>query len=299
MHDKTKMKRNKINSCKLAIIKTLSYSGVFGYPLTFYQITNNLISRNRLPRKKIKKELENLVKTNIVKKTKGKYIISEIKGHDANKRKKNSQEIISENKPFIDVLTKIPWIKMIAITGSVANYDAKREEDIDLLFITEKDRLWITRGFVFLMLKVMGKLPKKENERKICPNIFIDESRMAWAKKKRNLYVAQNIISMQPLVWRDDTYFNFMEENKWIFKYFNNFKINFPGKNSKKIRRKSFLFRNLESLARKTQIAHMKNKITTEVLNDRLIHFNKNDVSKEILRKYKKILKKTIGAIDS
>jgi hypothetical protein len=53
---------------------------------------------------------------------------------------------------------------------------------------------------------------------------------MAWAKKKRNLYVAQNIISMQPLVWRDDTYFNFMEENKWIFKYFNNFKINFPVK---------------------------------------------------------------------
>jgi hypothetical protein len=43
----------------------------------------------------------------------------------------------------------------------------------------------------------------------------------------------------------------------------------------------------------------MKNKITTEVLNDRLIHFNKNDVSKEILRKYKKILKKTIGAIDN
>jgi len=161
------MKRNKINSCKLAIIKTLSYSGVFGYPLTFHQITNNLISKNKFPRKKIKKELENLVETNIVKKIKGKYIISEIKSHDVNKRKKNSQEIIDENKPFINVLTKIPWIKMIAITGSVANYDAEREEDIDLLFITEKDRLWITRGFVFLMLKVMGKLPKKENERKI------------------------------------------------------------------------------------------------------------------------------------
>ena len=42
---------------------------------------------------------------------------------------------------------------MIAITGSVANYDAEENDDIDLLIVTEKNRLWITRGFVFLILK--------------------------------------------------------------------------------------------------------------------------------------------------
>lgn len=290
----SEIKRKKINSCKSAIIKTLSYSGVFGYPLTFYQITNNLISKNNFPRRKIKKELEELIKNGAVKKIKGRYVVSGIKTHDAEKRAKISRRIMDENRSVAKTLAKIPWIKMIAATGSVANYDADEKADIDLLFITEKNRLWISRGFVFLMLKTMGKLPKNRDKRKICPNIFIDESKLGWVKKKRNLFIAQNIISMQPLVWRDNIYFDFMKKNNWVFKYFGNFKVNLPHNGTKKNIKDNVLFKALESLAKKMQISYMGNGITTEVLSDELIHFNKKDVSKKVLRKYKEISKNTL-----
>jgi hypothetical protein len=280
------------NTCALAIIKTLSYSGVFGYPLTFYQLTNNLITKQKFTPKKVRKELNRLLKSKTVRKTKGRYILKGIKSHDAEKREEISKKIIENNKPAIKTLAKIPWIKMIAITGSVANRDAEEGADIDLLFITEKNRLWISRGFVFLILKILGKLPDDKNKREICPNIFIDERQLSWIKKRRNLFVAQNIISMQPFIWRDNAYFDFMKANKWISKYYRNFEIIFPKKSSGDRIKENKLMKFVEKIANKIELFYMRSSITTEIANDKLIHFNKNDSTEKILLKYKSILRK-------
>ena len=138
------MGKKKSNICSLAILKTLSYSAVFGYPLTFYQITNNLITKNNFTSKKVKKELNKLVDSRVIRKTKERYILRGVRGYDVDKRKKITEKIIKKNEETIKILTKVPWIKMIAMTGSVANQNAVEGADIDLLFITEKNRLWIT-----------------------------------------------------------------------------------------------------------------------------------------------------------
>jgi predicted nucleotidyltransferase len=285
------MKKNRTNSCRTSIIKTLAYSGVFGYPVTFYQISNNLISGKLFTYKKIRKELEKLIDEGVVKKVKNRFMLKGIRTHNVSKREKYTREIIEKHKEKIKLLKKVPWIKMIAITGSVANYDAEENDDIDLLIVTEKNRLWITRGFVFLILKIINELPKDKSKRKICPNIFLDESNMAWSDKKRNLYVAQNVISMQPFSWRDDTYFKFINENNWVKKYYKNFNVDYQDKKIK-TKKDSPLMVFLEKVARKEEIKYMEKDITTEVVNSKLIHFNKNDSTKRILSKYKEILKK-------
>jgi predicted nucleotidyltransferase len=292
------MDKRKINPCTLAVIKTLSYSGVFGFPLSFYQITSNLISPNKFSDKKIKKELEKLIEKRIVKKTKKRFALIGIKNHDRDKRLKITNDIIKKNKPYIEIISKVPWLKMIAITGSVANQNAEKGSDVDLLFVTEKKRLWISRALVFLILKILGKLPPDKSKREICPNIFVDEGRMGWAKKKRNLYVAQNILSTVPFLWRDDTYFKFMQSNKWVEKYYGNFKINYPKEHSKNKTRNSLVMNFLENSARKFQINRMKKSITTETVNSTLIHFNKNDSTKIILNKYRKIYKEAVKKLN-
>ena len=285
------MKKNRTNPCRMSIIKTLSYSGVFGYPLTFYQISNNLISSSSFTYKKIRKELEKLIDEGVVKKVKNRFMLKGIKTHSVSNREKYTREIVEKYKEKIKLLRKVPWIKMVAVTGSVANYDAKEGDDIDLLIVTEKNRLWITRGFVFLILKIINELPKDKSKRNICPNIFLDESNMAWSEKKRNLYVAQNIISMQPFSWRDDTYLKFINENNWIRKYYKNFNLNYEDRKTK-TKKDSPLMVFLEKIARKKEMEYMKKDITTEIVNPKLIHFNKNDSTKKILSKYKEILKK-------
>jgi len=292
------MKKNSINPCKISIIKTLSYSSVFGFPLSFYEITTNLISQSKFSEKIIKKNLEELVNMRAVRKTKGRYIIAGVKNVDREKRLKKTSEIIERNKPYIKIVSKIPWIKMIALTGSVANQNADKDADVDILFITESNRLWICRGLVFTVLKIIGKLPTDKSKREICPNIFIEEGSMGWTKKRRNLYVAQNIISMKPYLWKDDIYFKFIKTNNWISKYYPNFIVNASKENKKKKGRKNLLMSFIESFAMKIQISHMRKYITTETVNKKLIHFNKNDSSKGILNSYKKIYKDTVKKLE-
>ncbi len=152
--------------------------------------------------------------------------------------------------------------------------------------------MWISRGFVFLILKIMGKLPKDQSKREICPNIFIDERNMAWQKKKRNLYIAQNIISMQPFIWRDDVYFQFLKANKWVQKYYGNFIFNSFESRRKSGSKTGVIIKFIELIARKAELAYMKKGRTEEIATDKLIHFNKNDNSKRVLSIYKKLLKK-------
>jgi len=292
------MKKNSINPCKISIIKTISYSSFFGFPLSFYEITNNLISQSKFSEKIIKKNLEELVDAKIIRKTKGRYIIAGIKNVDREKRLKKTSEILKKNKPYLKIIFKIPWIKMISLTGSIANQNADEDADIDLLFITESNRLWICRGLVFTVLKIMGKLPSDKSKREICPNIFMEENNLGWPKKRRNLYVAQNIISMKPYLWRDEEiYFKFIKANNWISKYYPNFIIDFPKEIKKKKQRKNLIMSLIESWAMKIQVSHMRKSITTEIVNQKLIHFNKNDSSKRVLSGYKKIYKDTLKKI--
>ena len=187
---------------------------------------------------------------------------------------------------------------MIALTGSVANQNADEGADIDLLFITESNRLWICRGLVFVVLKIIGKLPSDKSKRDICPNIFMEEKSLSWSKKKRNLYVAQNIISMKPYLWRDDIYLDFKKANSWVCKYYPNFIIDSPKSVKKKKVKNNFIMNFIESLAMKLQILYMKREITTETVNKELIHFNKNDSTKRVLLGYKKVYKDALRKLE-
>jgi hypothetical protein len=292
------MDKVKSTPCRIAIQKTLAYSGVFKYPLTYFQLTSRLISKDNFSGKQIRKDLKKQIKDNLIDKVEekedkhlDKYVLHDVKPVSWDERRENTKKILKRNEKALEYIARVPWIKMMAITGSAANYNMEEKADIDLLFITNKDRVWITRGFVFLILAIINKLPKKHENREICPNIFIDETRLAWIKKRRNLYVAQNIISMQPILSKDDIYFRFMYENRWIKNYYHNFKINYPEK-FRELKSSRSLFMNLiEKLFMLLQLTYMKRKMTTEIATSRLIHFNKNDNSRWILKSYKNLLK--------
>ncbi len=189
-------------------------------------------------------------------------------------------------------MAKIPWIQFVGITGAISAFNAPKNDDIDLFIVTKKDRLWITRGFVFLILKILGELRTDKNpDMKICPNILIDESKLGWSSSKRNVYVAHEIAMMYPLLNRNNTYFRLIKENDWIFNYFGNTSVTIPEK-FEALKSKNILLLGLEDLSRSLQLKYMSKKKTSEVTNKYLIHFNRDDSTSPILKEYKKILQK-------
>src|SRR5690349_8836372 len=60
-------------------------------------------------------------------------------------RKKDSEKKIRIDQKAAKLLDKVPTIKLLAITGSLAMKNARKESDIDLMIVTSKDSLWTTR----------------------------------------------------------------------------------------------------------------------------------------------------------
>lgn len=285
--------RSKENACDKAILETLAYKAIFKYPVSQYQLATYLISNKNFSYKIFNSSLNRLKKSKKIRISKNRYYLPGTKCLSWDKRFKDSKQNLENSEIYIKILEFIPWIKMLGVTGSVAAYNSTPIDDLDIFIVTQKKRLWLTRFFVYAFLNVVGKYPKGiKYAGKICPNIYITEDNMVWDKEKRNIYIATDILLMQPLINRDNTYFKFIKANSWIFDYYKSCMFNFPKKFTKAKAKKSLIVDSLEKIFMRAQIKYMKPKITNEIVSRKIIHFNKNDSTKKILNKYDKQLNK-------
>ncbi len=285
--------RAKERACDSSIKKTLAYSGVFNYPLSFFQLANFLITRQTFDYGFFKQSLRRLIKSRQIKVKDEKFYFSGIKPLSWDLRLKYSKDLINLHEESLKVLTKIPWIKMIGITGSVAAYNAEKNDDLDIFIVTSKSRIWLTRGFVAAFLIIMKKYPnRKSDSPKICPNIFVDEDHLAWPIEKQNIYTAHEIALLQPIYSKDDIYFRFLNENRWMREYLPYFVFEIPKRIKGGFEPKSILVTLAEKLAMNFEMVYMRSKQTTEVTTRGIIHFNKKDSTQNVLRKYKQFTAK-------
>jgi hypothetical protein len=284
--------RAKERACDKAIKKTLAYRSIFNYPLSYYQLSTYLISSRKFDRKFFNKSLKRLLKNRSVRVKDKKYYLSGVKPVSWELRKKYTQDILKKNNAELEILCKIPWIKMIGITGSLAAYNGEKKADTDILVVVNKNRMWLTRGFLILMLIILGKYPNIRTKKlKICPNIYLDEDKMEWVKEKHNIYSAHEVLMMRPYYEKDNTYFKFLKQNEWAFKYFKNYQIELPKRFKKGKTGENKLIDLLEELARFLEVRYMRD-ITTEKIKKDFIHFNKNDKMPDIIKKYRQLCKK-------
>lgn len=215
-----------MNSVVQAILRTLAYADVFDYPLTKEEIWKFLISEKKVSFEKIHKELE---PKNLPVDSEGKYFF--LKGRNKIVKTRKIREKWSDKKLKVARrvaiwLKMIPWVKMVAVTGALSMKNAKKDDDIDLFFITDTDRLWLSRGIVVTFLRLFGlyRRPQKVKDM-ICPNMLLDEAHLRVPKKEQNLFTAHEVCQLK-LIWqKENLYQKFLEENQWAKKYLANWKI--------------------------------------------------------------------------
>lgn len=128
-----------------------------------------------------------------------------------------STEKLQRARKFARLLQIVPGVRFIGVTGSLAMESAVPEDDIDLLVIAAKNRLWLTRALVLSALLAWGvKRPddgRSEYPNLICANIFLSESDLSVPDE--NLFIAHEICQMLPLLG-ENTYHHFLEANAWL-----------------------------------------------------------------------------------
>ena len=207
---------------KKAILQTLAYADVFGYPLKEKEIRKFLISQV-LTEGQIWPKLSQVAHKNgfFFLKDRGRIVALR------QKREKWSQEKIRIAQKVSQWLKIIPTIKMVAVTGALAMENAAKEDDIDLLIITAKKRLWLTRLLTVFLVELVARRRYPHDKKvkdKICLNMFLDEEHLAVPLKERDLFTAHEVCQLKPLWGRDKTYQKFIQKNPWVKDFLPNWK---------------------------------------------------------------------------
>ncbi len=274
----------------LAIIFTLAYSDQFTFPLTKIELWRRLI---QLPtsdkqlhpysQKEFSRSIKSLLQQKIIFQSENFVYLA---GRESSIRARQSRLTDFKQKQIqIQLLRKImPWIigaKAVFITGSTAIKNAKLDDDLDILVITSKNRLWIARLQLLVWSWLIGKKKSRldEGKRGWCFNLWLDEAHLVINPKVRNVYQAFEVIQAKPIWGNVDSIAGFYQKNAWVEQYLPNGwpsisrKFTQKGSGFDRVPAHSFLDL-LETIVYQVQLHYMQPHRTTEKIGTGFAFFH-------------------------
>ena len=131
----------------------------------------------------------------------------------------HEKQLFQRAQKYIQKITWIPGIRMIAVANSLSMYATHTESDIDLFVVTARNRIWIVRILMTLCFWSYGVWRKGEDiAENFCLSFFVEEASMDLSKiaLKDDIYLYFWIYYLKPLYEWGDTYERFLEYNSWV-----------------------------------------------------------------------------------
>lgn len=189
-----------------AILEALTYSDIFDYPLRFDEL------HRYLPVRADAEELSVTVDSmrEQVEYQDGFYFLT---GRDEiveirKQRGTRSRKLLPIALRYGRILGSLPFIRMVALTGSLAVLNISKNADFDYMLVTAKGRVWTARAFALLFNRFVRPFGHT-----ICPNLIVSESALGWPL--HDLYSARELIQMIPISGMD-VYREVIEGNSWV-----------------------------------------------------------------------------------
>lgn len=248
----------------------------------------NFVKPPVMSSQEFRQTLAQLVKSGAVTEKNGLYSLRKVDYENYAQNQTRAKELVAKANAVTHYLKNIPWIELIALTGDVAAFNSDKRADIDMLIVTKPRRLFLSRFFLVVVLKLLGVYwTAKDPAGKVCPNIFMTSDAMTWDAKNQNLYTANEVSLMYPLYSRNDCYFSFLAQNSWVSAYLPNLIV--PEINLQDIKQTTIgkLLDLVEFLTRTLQLAHMRKRRTRELVAKNFLHFNIHDRTPDIIGKFR------------
>lgn len=195
-----------------AVLETVAYSDVYSWPLTAREI------HRFLPVKASRAEVLHAVGDAV-----GAGLLGEVAGHyplagrEQSVASRRHREAVSARMwPAAlrcgRILARLPWTRMVAVSGSLAVGAARDGDDIDLFIVTDDGRLWLTRALAVALVRAAPGPT-------LCPNYLVSVSNLEM--ESRDLYTAHELAQLVPIAGAS-TYAALMERNRWYREYLPN-----------------------------------------------------------------------------
>jgi hypothetical protein len=189
-----------------AVLQAILYSDVFDFPLNAYEVHRYLPGFVASYQ-----EVYQILTTdpNFVKRGDHFALVGREEIVSLRKqRESHSKKLLAYALKYGRMIGSLPFIRMVALTGSLAVLNISKNADFDYMLITQPGRLWSARAFVLLF----GRLTKLFGHT-ICPNLIVSENSLEWYR--RDLYSAHEFCQMIPVTGRA-IYQKLLRTNEWI-----------------------------------------------------------------------------------
>jgi len=198
-----------LSDARRNILATLAYFDLFNYPLTMEEVYFFLPVKVNF--EKFEYALLGLTEDRLIFKFEHFYTLKNDYFLIERREKGNAKAagLIATARRVGDLLIRFPFVRGIAVSGSLSKNFADDDSDIDLFIITAKNRLWIART-VMHCFKKLTFLVKKEHY--FCMNYYIDEEDLLIHEK--NIYTATEVATLMPL-HGDAVFEQFYAANAW------------------------------------------------------------------------------------
>lgn len=218
-----------------SVIKTLKYSDHFDYPLTRSEIHSRLISNTPRSVEQITETIDLLIKQKQIATTGDYFYLPGRKSlvDQRLRRESVSRTMLRRAQLLSSRLSRIPFVKAIYLTGSLAMHNSTTHSDIDLFIITQEGRLWTTRLVLTIYTTLLGlrRYPGSlKTQDKLCLNLYLTPASYLLPQSKQNLYTAYELVQAVPVYDPTDTRASLLATNSWIQKYLPNILSSIPSR---------------------------------------------------------------------
>jgi hypothetical protein len=189
-----------------AILETLAYSDIFNYPLRLEEISRFLpirVNGSELPA-----ALAHL--NGRIDRLEGYYFLA---GRQEIVALRKSRETPSRHALRLAsfygrVLSALPFIRMVAVTGSLAVLNCDETSDLDFMLVSKRGRVWTARAFALALNRLTRLFGHT-----LCPNLIVSENSLEWPL--HDLYSARELCQMI-LVSGEEVHARFLAANAWV-----------------------------------------------------------------------------------
>lgn len=205
--------------------KVYEVSAYLDFPFSLDEVANYFLPSRNITPEKLRSMISEGNFVDIPFQVKDGYLLSRPSQSDTLRLERAliSAEKLHSAARFAKVLTKmVPFIRMVAVTGSVAYGSAGKWDDIDLFVVTEQKRLWLSILMALVMVRVEKSLGLSPSHLlPFCLSYVHDEQGFA-DDASRNLVnplFARELLKAKPVAGPEQ-YRRILEENDWVGKLY-------------------------------------------------------------------------------
>jgi hypothetical protein len=210
--------RSDLSADEAAIARSVLYAALFDYPLTLAQLRQTLIASRQTPGAILSTFRRSPALASLIEHRDGFFFpAGRIDLIETRRRRElRSRAFLAAHRPLLRLIAALPYVRLVALSGSIAHLNLEAGGDLDLFIVTRGPRVWSTTVATVLLAKLLRR------RRTLCANFVVADTALAF--EPPDLFTASQVINLKPLTG-DALFREIVAANPFVRTHYPNFHL--------------------------------------------------------------------------